>query len=239
VGPPAGGPPPPYAGAERRGGGRRTLNPVLVAAAAAGLIAVIGVVTGTVLREASDFEPMADEVALDAEVAEDAPVPEVAVFATDNDFGDLELRRLAVNVDTQHIIHPETRTEDAAPLADHLVGQLLRLEVAPAAEAEQLDAPEADVAEEPADDVDADEPVGARVVTAPPEEVSRCLPEIVDDARAPMVPAYVELARFAGEPAIVYLFHTEEPTSGEYRRVEVWAVARDDCQVLGFAQYDR
>lgn len=213
---------------------RRTLTPLLVAAGAAAVIALIGVVTGSVLRSASDFEPLASDDA--AEVSDAQQVPEVAVFATDNDFSELELRRLAVNVDTQFVIHPETRAEEAEPLAERLLGQLLH------AEAESEAAPLAeDTDEDTAEQAtgDADEADGARVLESPPAAVARCLPELVADSRAVLVPTYVELAAFEGEPAIIYAFVTEEPQSGEFRRVETWAVARDDCQVLGFAQYDR
>ncbi len=213
---------------------RRTLTPLLVAAGAAAVIALIGVVTGSVLRSASDFEPLATDEAM--EVTDAQPAPEVAVFATDNDFSELELRRLAVNVDTQFVIHPETRAEEAEPLAERLLGQLLRTEAESEAAPLAGDAAD-DTAEEPAEEADAD--TGARVMDDPPAAVARCLPELVADSRAVLVPTYVELAAFEGEPAIIYAFVTEEPTSGEFRRVETWAVARDDCQVLGFAQYDR
>jgi hypothetical protein len=201
--------------ASRRGRQRRTLAPVLVAGAAAAVIGVIGVSTGWVLRGASDF---------DAEVAmEDVAEAEVPVHLTTNDFDDTELRRLAVNVDTQYVIHPDTTVEEAAPLGDSLVGQLLRSDgVAPAAETDALtDAPAADV------DRPADDPVAA------------CLPRVLESADAPLVPVYVEVATYEDEPAVIYAFVTEEPESETYRRVETWALAQVDCAVLGSAQYDR
>lgn len=204
----------------RRGRQRRTLAPVLVAAAAAAVIAVIGVSTGWVLRGASDF---------DAEVAmEDAAGSDVPVHATSNDFDDTELRRLAVNVETQYVIHPDTTVEEAAPLGDSLIGQLLRRDqVAPTAETDGLTAvPEADV-----DEADAERPVD--------DPVAACLPVIVEAADVPLVPVYVELATYEGAPAVIYAFVTEDPGSETYRRVEAWALAQDDCEVLGFAQYDR
>jgi hypothetical protein len=148
------------------------------------------------------------------EVAADEP--RGTVIATDNDYGELELRRLTVNVDTQFIIHPDTVAEEAEPLADMLVGQLVR-------GVALRSAPDEDTAQAPLVD----------------DPVARCLPDLVADSPTPLVPVFVELARFQGEEAVIFAFAAEEPQSGTYRRIEAWAVSRADCQVLGFAQYDR
>lgn len=204
---------------------RRTLAPVLGAAAAAAAIAVIGVSTGWMLRSAADQDD--GQIAMDeaAEVAD----PEVVVYATANDYDETELHRLAVNVDTQFIIHPEATREEAAPLGDRLIGSLLRDEAPHAAGSD-------DLADEPQTEADApDEPT----VMDAADPVAACLPVVTDAADVPLVPVYVELASFGGEDAVIYAFVTEDPSSGTFRRVETWALARSDCEILGFAQYDR
>lgn len=208
---------------------RRSLTPMLAAGAAATVIAVVGVGAGFLLRGTADDGQM--DVAL-----ESAGAPTVPVVETDNDFNELTLRRVAFSVDTQFIIGEGATREEAGPLADLLVGQLLRTGpgAMQATEAQRAGDATADQQADPETEEfaavdDAGEEVGP---------VERCLPTILSGARSPMVPAHVEIAAFDGVPAVIYAFVTEHPGSGTYSRTEVWAVAQDDCQVLGFAQHD-
>lgn len=52
------------------------------------------------------------------------------------------------------------------------------------------------------------------------------------------IPAYAEVATFDGEDAIVYGVLTRDPETDAFTRVELWVVARDDCEVLFYAQQD-
>lgn len=221
--------------AERRERRARTLRPLAVAAAAAAVIGVVGVGAGYVLGGGGDAGTAGGETAAMEEMAATADslaVPQVAVEATDNDFDSQELSRLAVNVDTTGVLPPGLTADEAVPLSERLLGQLLRHgadDTAADGDAERAAEPEADQGGGEALSDAADE-------TSP---VARCLSQLVDAADGPVVPVYVELARFEGEPAVIYALATPEPDSGEYRRIEVWAVARSDCHVLQFTQYDR
>ncbi|MDP9023470.1 MAG: zf-HC2 domain-containing protein [Actinomycetota bacterium] len=232
------------ADARRRRAPWRTLG---VAAAAASLIVVVGVGAGWLLRGGAGRAP--DQA---APAAEGRPGLDVPVIETRNDYSDLELQRLAVNVDIRTVIPPGLGPDEAATYADRLQAQL-----AGAADmrAESLSAKDRANAAAGRDDdrindgavreqaqsqgaLSADDLLRQRVGAAA-DDVRRCLPEILQSARTPVVPVYVEVARYRGEPAIVYAFAAEDPNAGTYRRVEVWAVARSDCQVLSFSQYDR
>jgi hypothetical protein len=222
----------------RRASRRRTVVPLAGAAAAAALIGVIGVVTGYGLRGADR------ETGVIASL--DRPIPEVIVRASDNDYSELELGRLAVNVDTTAHVLPGSTAEEAAPVADAIVGRLLRRDsTVPDDGTRTTDGPVPDRAEQAAEetadlaeDVPAVEsgpaPDGAGVPAA-----ERCLPALLQQSEQPLVPVYVEVARFEGEPTVVYAFLTEEPESELYRRVEVVAVDQATCDVVGSAQYDR
>jgi hypothetical protein len=214
--------------AVRREARRRSLTPLVAAAAAAVAISFVGVTAGWLLRGAADDQMLAfDDAAPESAPAEIGTLdagPTVTVIATGNDYGELELRRLAVNVDTQYIIHHETTADEAQPLADQLVGQLLRRQFDLTAEGSRM-----------ATDEDADSPDDS----AADDPVAACLPGLLADATEPLVPVFVELARYQGEDAVIFVFVTEEPESRTYRRIEAWAVARDDCTVLGYAPYDR
>lgn len=97
------------------------------------------------------------------------------------------------------------------------------LESTPAAEA---DAPVADLVRR---DGVSDEDLDA---------VARCLSVLSEGAAAPVVPLYVELATDEeGEDVIVYVALAQD-ADAEYRRVEIWMVARDDCELRQFVQQD-
>lgn len=66
-----------------------------------------------------------------------------------------------------------------------------------------------------------------------PEAAERCLPRLLDEAPDRLVPAFAEVARFRGEPAIVYGLLA--PDDGAPDRREIWILARDTCEVRLFA----
>lgn len=176
------------------------LRPLGLAAVAAGVIAVLGVGAGLVLRG-----PGATGSAGTGERA--TPTPRIPVVSTDNDFDQRELRRLAVGVDTEFTLPPGLTSADASRLAERRTAQLSGREHA------------------------------ARV--AAPASVRRCLRDLLTGVTEPLVPVYVEVARFDGTPAVVYVFGAEDPASGTYRRILVRAVSSANCRVLATASYDR
>jgi anti-sigma factor RsiW len=66
------------------------------------------------------------------------------------------------------------------------------------------------------------------------EAVDRCLTEVLSGGDA--IPAYLELATYDGEPAVVIGLVTFDPASGTFSRPEVWILDRQDCQVRRFSQ---
>ncbi len=208
---------------ERPTPSRRALRPLLAAAAAAAVVAVVGVGTLYGLRSGGDGSRQ--------QLAGQAP-PTVPIRRTDNDFNQQSLRRLAVNIDARSLIPPGLKAEAAEPLADQLTSELQPDGPDVAEMSRQTGDDQADVGAQQAAPVPGAAPVGG-------DAVQRCLPSLLAEAKSPLVPVYIELARFDGEAATVYVFAAEEPDSGIYRRIEVWAVARADCHVLSFAQYDR
>lgn len=70
------------------------------------------------------------------------------------------------------------------------------------------------------------------------DAVARCLSVLSEGAAAPVVPLYVELATDEeGDDVIVYVALAQD-ADAEYRRVEIWMVARDDCELRQFVQQD-
>lgn len=212
-----------------------------VAAAAAAAVLVVGVGAGLLLRSGG-AGPTAETA------AGDGYTPQVPVVTTDNDYDDVQLQRLAVNVDTQFVVPPDLTSSEAAELQSRLVAQLRAGDLAgalstggddagaqeaqPAAPAEEYgDAAADDQAER---DAPAAENRGAAGVDAP-----GCLDLILEETEVPIVPVYVEVAAYQDEPAVIYTFATEDPQTGRYDRIEVWAMSRRDCHTLQFTQYDR
>lgn len=70
----------------------------------------------------------------------------------------------------------------------------------------------------------------------PLTDVRRCLPEIVASANQPVIPLFAEVARYEGEPAIIYLVLTREPDARLFNRIEAWVVGREDCFPVLFQQ---
>lgn len=231
------------AGADDELAGRRrrrfeAFRPLAVAAAAAAVIALFGVAGTWLLQGGGDGA--VDTAQAPAEGG-GAALSGVPVVETDNDYDEQELRRLAVNVEVSQHVPRDLTADEATPLADELQGQLLdrtsdAAEVAPdsGVEGEEDAQDGAATAEGLTTSQSRREAVGDG-----DDVVARCLPTVLEDARSPLIPVHVELARFDGEPAVIYTLAAEDPDSGTYRRVEVWALARSDCQVLSFAQYDR
>lgn len=70
-------------------------------------------------------------------------------------------------------------------------------------------------------------------------DVGRCVSQLYEDAAAPVVPLYAELATDEdGDEVIVYAALARD-ADGDYQRVEVWMLARDDCSLRQFVQHDR
>jgi hypothetical protein len=63
----------------------------------------------------------------------------------------------------------------------------------------------------------------------------RCLDEVLTGG-TDAIPAYLELAAYDGEPAVVVGLVTYDPTTDAYTRPEVWILSREDCQLLRFSQ---
>jgi negative regulator of sigma E activity len=72
------------------------------------------------------------------------------------------------------------------------------------------------------------------VTEADSEAVHRCLDEVLSGGDG--IPAYVELATYDGEPAVVIGLVTFDPASQAYSRPEIWVLDRQDCQVRRFSQ---
>ena len=72
---------------------------------------------------------------------------------------------------------------------------------------------------------------------AEPDAVAlrRCL-DVVLAADADAIPAYLEVARFEGQPSLIYGLVTIDPSTGAYTREEVWVVDRATCEPRRFAQ---
>lgn len=224
--------------AARRDRRFEAFRPLAVAAAAAAVIALFGV-AGVWLLQGGGGD--AGTETADAPMAADGQgaAAGVPVVETDNDFDEQELRRLAVNVEISGLVPRDLPAPAASPLAEELQEELLALSVGDTIgeEAAERDAPA------PEADRGGGGAATAQGFTGDEQSatgvVARCLPTVLEDARSALIPVYVELARFDGEPAVIYTLVSEDPDSGAYRRVEVWALARSDCQVLSFAQYDR
>ncbi len=225
-------------------------RPLAVAAAAAAVIALFGV-AGVWLLQGGGGDSGLETAGAPLEAGDRAAAPGVTVVETDNDFDEQELRRLAVNVEISELVPRGLRAPAASPLAEELQGELFMRSTTGDSTAAQ-DAvepqPEGDGAHVGGGGGEGGEGSSFGAATSEgltsddkstTDVVSRCLPTVLEDARSALIPVYVELARFDGEPAVIYTLVSEDPESGTYRRVEVWALARSDCQVLSFAQYDR
>lgn len=71
----------------------------------------------------------------------------------------------------------------------------------------------------------------------PSVDVQRCATEIIASTDT-LIPLLAEVATFEGEPAVLYLFASPDADDGSFTRLEIWAVARADCAVLHFTQFE-
>ncbi len=244
---------------------RRAWLPGLAAAAAAiAALAVVGVTVGSLGRgggaEISATGPQSQTM----EAAGGAAAPGPLVLASDTSYSEDELKALAAS----DAFDPVVDQELSGPAADQLAEQYRTALDPPAADvAARAVAPEAEAeggsgaasaagsGSEAADTTQegGSAPAAAEAPRMPPAPleirgdvsdedlatVRRCLPPLLADANRPLIPAYAELATFQGEPVVVYGLVGQDPGADSYRRVEVWAVARDSCQTRFFTQQDR
>lgn len=216
---------------------RRSWVPAL-AGAAAGVAILAGAVLAITNLPAADDEA---EVALDAP-AEDADVAEEA-----EPEAMAEPEEAAVEGPVIVASNRELGADDADALLDTSELQQLadrRLSVTAGTDVARLwrGALRAEADGEAADDAaPAPAEPDLRVFSEGPvdpadrADIDRCLGEL-EIADEPAIPAYIELVRFEGEPALAYGFVTRDPATSTFTRSEVWVVSRDDCQVLRFSQ---
>jgi hypothetical protein len=104
-------------------------------------------------------------------------------------------------------------------------------EAAPADEDEDTEETAGDTAGDTPVRLFADGPLDDAALAA----ADRCLAEVLD-ADGDAIPAYLEVASYLGEPAVVVGLVTFDPDTAAYTRPEVWVLSRDDCQVRRFSQ---
>jgi anti-sigma factor RsiW len=109
------------------------------------------------------------------------------------------------------------------------------------ADAQQEAAPDPDGPPEAADDPVADAESALPAVRDLDDDeradVRRCLDTLLEGAQEP-IPAYVEVTRYEGAPAIAFGLLTRGTDGRGYERLEVWVLERDDCQVRTLQQRD-
>lgn len=185
------------------------------------------------------------------DAAEEAPaVPGPRIVADDREFTPADLQDLAANPELIDLIA-------GVPVHDQPVTVARAWASALGADVDDLGAldqrtvaAEDQAATESAErDADSQAALGAvsdpvvRFDGAPTEEerrdVGRCVSQLYEDAAAPVVPLYAELATDEdGDEVIVYAALARD-ADGDYQRVEVWMLARDDCSLRQFVQHDR
>jgi hypothetical protein len=211
-----------------------------LAGAAAVLVLLAGVLVTTGLPGTDDavFEAAdaPDVAADDAPVAEDAPdepvegAPEAMAAPGDGPVLMAADRELDEELLAGIVAGPEL-LEVAQRRLDTEAGRALALRWRDTLRAEAPVAPEPDDADHAELRVFSDDPIGP----AEREVIDRCLDAILDDAE-PAIPAYVELARYAGQDAIVVGLVTRDPATAAFTGTEVWVVDRDTCEVLRFTR---
>lgn len=183
--------------------------------------------------------------------ADEAPaVPGPRVVTDDRELTSADLQDLAANPELVELIAGVPVDDQPVTVARAWAGVL-------GADVDDLGslavrsgtAPEEDQATESADrDVAGQGATGAvsdpvvRFEGEPTEEdrrdVARCLSQLYEDAAAPVVPLYAELATDEdGDDVIVYAALARD-ADGDYQRVEVWMLERDDCSLRQFVQHD-
>lgn len=245
---------------------RRTMPGWVPALAAAAVAAVVGggVVLSGLGVGGSDqaLDTVGDDAAGDGAIAESfatgggdaagaAPaVPGPRIVTDDRELASADLQALAANPELIELIagvpvddQPVTVARAWAGALGADVDELSAFEDQPAAaeEDQATDSANRDTDGEAAAGTVSDPVV--RFEGEPTEEdrrdVGRCLSQLYEDAAAPVVPLYAELATDAdGNEVIVYAALARD-ADGDYQRVEVWMVERDDCTLRQFVQHDR
>ncbi len=70
------------------------------------------------------------------------------------------------------------------------------------------------------------------------DAIAACLPVLSEEAADPVVPLYVELATDEDGDAVIVYAALAADADGEYRRVEIWMVDRESCDLRQFVQQD-
>ncbi len=248
-----------------RRGRQRTL-PGWVPALAAAAVAVVvggGVVLSGLGGSDEGMNTTADtaggEEAADGSMAEslanggddaaaDAPaVPGPRIVADDREFTPTDLQDLAANPELAELIagvpvddQPVTVARAWAAALGVDVDDLGALDERTGAAQDQ--ATESANGDGQAATIGVSDPV-VRFDGEPTEEdrrdVGRCLSQLYEDAAAPVVPLYAELATDEdGDDVIVYAALARD-ADGAYQRVEVWMLERGNCSLRQFVQHDR
>lgn len=216
-----------------------------LAAAAAVVLVVGGVGVTLVTGDADDrsAQDTAGGAAATAELAPAAPAEGPTVVAAGRRFDADSLRALADDARFDEIVDRRLTGSEAADAA-------ARHESAIAPEGDGAggdagiaaddgtDRGEAEVLQAPPADPDFGLRTVGEVSEADLAAVRTCLPGLLE-ADGAVIPVYAELATFEGTDAIVYGLIGNDPEQERHRRVELWVVDREDCQVLHFAQVDR
>ena len=223
---------------------RAAWRPFVTAAAAAAVLVVVGLGGGILLRGGGAANDGGTTMADGSGV-----VP----IETDNDYNPQELERLAVGVDLgvpadMDAVEASAAAENAVPGGPEPMGA-----GAEGAEAEGAgeggstgggaEPPAGGNADDQGSDraprAESTEGTAAQAQFAANDPVATCLQQLLEGTTDPLVLAHVEIARYEGEPAIIYVFAALDPSSGEYRRAVVYAMAREDCFLLTVVQYDQ
>jgi hypothetical protein len=240
--------------ATRRGRWSRSWVPVL-AGAAATVAVIAGVALGVGVLGGGDDEDAASDTAMtlesfdDADTGEEGAEPSMpgdgpTVIAEDRELDDELADDLLASEELRTVTGRELDASAGRSLATAWRGALDTFGPADtmAEERTEVEEPQADADEAATEELEAyqaDAPVRL-FADGPLDEAELaaanvCLDEVLeagDDA----IPAYLELATYAGDPAVVIGLVTFDPASEAFTRPEVWVLGRDDCQVLRFSQ---
>lgn len=179
-----------------------------------------------------------DGMATDAPTVERAEKPATGseapvVLASDRDLGEGDVASLLDVPALEALARRDLDAAEGASLAERFTGALV---------GDAPDTPRAGRAEEHADGEESADGGTPSSATRPLDataraDLGRCLETVLADARAP-IPAYVEVARYQGESAIMFGLLGRGADGERYERLEVWVLERADCQVRTFQQRD-
>lgn len=219
--------------ADRRERRVRLLRRLGVAAAAATVIGVAAVGIGDLLATSDETTDASPAPA----AREPGNAPLVAV--TGRDYSATEVEALPGSAPLRALAPGELSEEQARELQAARTEALLGELTGTTASADEGGRTAGDVSRPEASPLDGG-PASATLYQGVPDEAVRdvraCLRPLLDSADEPVIPVRAEVARFEGEPAVLYVLASRDPASGAFDRLEVWVTARSDCQVLLFAQ---